>query len=372
MALSLSLPTCLLLGFFFIRRSLGAFCHILLPQVRQLLSSAHYLENSGVRLNGLHFWGSPFSAKHKRRSSNGAFQYKEEFQRTRLWRYVPNDVDVLLTHGSANDVPLLAATIERTAPYVHAHGHDHELHGATLEWPPEEEQQQAQQGQQGQGPGQQHDGQRPQLITVNAAICNKHYEPLQLPIVVDLPSRPSPKPPPVSVSYVSSVGNGGGAAAQKARVAAVAAPGGSSQPHEPEEQPQKRRQQPQQRRQQQQQWRKQQQQQRAQGDDPQAGGARGRGSGKVAVKATSSAKAAATAAKSLHTSSKATVKAAAKATVKAAAKAGGKVAAKAAADVESVATKAEFQPWWRQRKERRKSSKQAGRAALDQAETEAA
>ena len=74
-------------------------------QVRQLLSSAHYLENSGVRLIGLHFWGSPFSAKRKRRSSNGAFQYSDDFQRTRLWRYVPNDIDVLLTHGGATEVP---------------------------------------------------------------------------------------------------------------------------------------------------------------------------------------------------------------------------------------------------------------------------
>ena len=338
-----------------------------------------------MRLNGLHFWGSPFSAKHKRRSSNGAFQYKEEFQRTRLWRYVPNDVDVLLTHGSATEVPLLAATIERTAPYVHAHGHDHELHGATLEWPPEQ-QAQGQQGLPREGQQPQGQAQRPQLITVNAAICNKHYEPLQLPIVVDLPAcpsssffRPSPKAPPVSLSYDSSVGNGGGAAAQKARVAAVAAPGGSRQPHEQQQheqqQPQKRRQQPQQRRQQQQQWRK--QQQEAQGGGPQAGAARGRGSGKAAVKATSSAKAAASAAKSLHTAGKATAKAtvnaAAKATVKAAAKAGAKVAAKAAVDVQSVATKAEFRPWWQQRKARRRRSKRhQAEAELNQAEAEAA
>ena len=37
-------------------------------------------------------------------------------------------------------------------------------------------------------------GDRPTLISVNAAICNKAYEPVQLPVVVDLPRRPSPNP----------------------------------------------------------------------------------------------------------------------------------------------------------------------------------
>jgi predicted phosphohydrolase len=52
---------------------------------REILSSAHYLENSGVRLEGLHFWGSPISARRKRKSSNTAFQYSEERQRL-IWK----------------------------------------------------------------------------------------------------------------------------------------------------------------------------------------------------------------------------------------------------------------------------------------------
>ena len=59
--------------------------------MRELFTAAHYLENSGVRLCGLHFWGSPFSARHRRRSSNVAFQYTDEFQQN-VWRFVPNDV----------------------------------------------------------------------------------------------------------------------------------------------------------------------------------------------------------------------------------------------------------------------------------------
>ena len=104
-------------------------------EARKVLSACHYLENSGVKLCGLHFWGSPFSARHKKRSSNTAFQYSEELQRT-IWRYTPNDVDVLLTHGASAPSPLLRAAIARIQPYLHAHGHEHEYHGATLLWEP--------------------------------------------------------------------------------------------------------------------------------------------------------------------------------------------------------------------------------------------
>ena len=88
-----------------------------------MLKSAHYLENSAVRLCGLLVWGSPFSsARKRRRSSNTAFQYSEDHQKN-LWRYVPNDVDVMLTHGAAEDSAALEQAIARAQPYVHAHGH---------------------------------------------------------------------------------------------------------------------------------------------------------------------------------------------------------------------------------------------------------
>ena len=192
---------------------------------RRLLSAAHYLENSAVRLCGLHIWGSPYSPPHKRkRSSNSAFQYTDEFQKN-LWRYVPNDVDVLLTHGSADDSLSLASAISRTQPYLHAHGHDHQLHGATLEWPRAARSSvvgSSSGGGGGGGSGSGGDagagvpeqwglpnlpssdwddafghrpaGTRPRLITINAAICNKGYSPVQLPVVVDLPRAPSPRP----------------------------------------------------------------------------------------------------------------------------------------------------------------------------------
>ena len=119
-------------------------------------------------------------------------------------RYVPNDVDVLLTHGSAASPngELLRIAISRISPWLHAHGHDHELHGATLEWDrrstrptrPPSKRRQLSDGSEGQGEqATRVDGSRirPRLVTVNAAICNKRYEPVQLPVVVDLPKAPS-------------------------------------------------------------------------------------------------------------------------------------------------------------------------------------
>lgn len=36
--------------------------HIGKEAARRLFTSAHYLENSGIRIRGLHFWGTPFSS----------------------------------------------------------------------------------------------------------------------------------------------------------------------------------------------------------------------------------------------------------------------------------------------------------------------
>ena len=59
-------------------------------QMRRLLSAAHYLENSGVRLCGLHFWGSPFSMRHKKKkSSNVAYQASRRRRRRRRHRRRP-------------------------------------------------------------------------------------------------------------------------------------------------------------------------------------------------------------------------------------------------------------------------------------------
>ena len=200
--------------------------------VREFLTEATYLENSGVRLCGLNFWGSPFSARRAgSRSSNTAFQYPEGMQQS-VMKYVPNDVDVLLTHGGGGSASLREA-VDRVRPLVHACGHDHERHGATLHGgrgssDPSRLRRVAvgrggraaaaasgggggggggggRGGGGGGGGGGSGGGgggsggggggaraPRPERVAlrVNAAICNQHYDPVQLPIVADVPTPP--------------------------------------------------------------------------------------------------------------------------------------------------------------------------------------
>jgi predicted phosphodiesterase len=91
---------------------------------QSILTNAIYLENSGVEVEGLTFWGSPHSIG---KSENNAFQsmkmmddtsaaYKQ-FNET-------NQIDILLTHG-----PLYWLT-EAHAPNIgHFWGHAHFAHG---------------------------------------------------------------------------------------------------------------------------------------------------------------------------------------------------------------------------------------------------
>mmetsp|Transcript_29484 Transcript_29484/g.80505 ORF Transcript_29484/g.80505 Transcript_29484/m.80505 type:complete len:214 (+) Transcript_29484:723-1364(+) len=180
------------------------------------------------------------------RSSNRAFQYSASRQ-AMVMRYIPNDVDVLLTHGGHGSDSLRAA-INRIQPKLHACGHDHELHGATVqEFPPRRStpapdsevrarwRRASESGGSGRNAGtsgraaqlvemsgsavgsrddatpvrgessckhttdrRRRQGKRqrtpglakPKLgVHVNAAICNSKYEPVQLPVVVDLRTK---------------------------------------------------------------------------------------------------------------------------------------------------------------------------------------
>lgn len=166
-------------------------------QVRKVITAAHYLENSGVRLCGLDFWGCPYSP-YKRKSSNNAFQYNDEKQRAVMGR-IPAEIDVLLTHGIKGSAHLRKA-LERVRPSLHVHGHDHDEHGATVRL-------QKRGGDaaaagaaaapaQRPAPKQPRGPTRVRSIRVNAAICNRFYKPVQLPVVVDLMVSPQPKPKP--------------------------------------------------------------------------------------------------------------------------------------------------------------------------------
>lgn len=58
-------------------------------------SNTHYLENSSVEIDGLHFYGSPATPFF----CNWAFNYQRGPEIATIWNKIPTSVNVLLTHG---------------------------------------------------------------------------------------------------------------------------------------------------------------------------------------------------------------------------------------------------------------------------------
>ncbi|HUB28288.1 MAG TPA: metallophosphatase domain-containing protein [Terracidiphilus sp.] len=101
---------------------------------RAFLTNAIYLENSGVTVDGISFWGSPYTPEFM----NWAFMYPRGPGAARYWEHIPNDLDVLITHGPPYGIldqvepggerlgceELLKAVLEKK-PKVHVFGHIH-------------------------------------------------------------------------------------------------------------------------------------------------------------------------------------------------------------------------------------------------------
>lgn len=137
-------------------------------ECRILLSNAHYLEDSSVEIDGIHFYGSPWTPEF----NNWYFMLPRGGQRIRnKWRRIPSSTDVLITHGppagkgdySKQGMPYIGCDFLREAvlkvqPMAHVFGHNHEGHGAIM-------------------------GEFTTFI--NASICNRNHWPMQEPIVFD-------------------------------------------------------------------------------------------------------------------------------------------------------------------------------------------
>lgn len=105
-------------------------------------ANAVYLEDSGIVLpNGMNCWGSPWTP----RSLNWAFQQDPGPELRAIWQKVPNNTNVLITHGPSYGLldlynstenigdPQLRNRIEELRELkVHAHGHVHEGYGTAL------------------------------------------------------------------------------------------------------------------------------------------------------------------------------------------------------------------------------------------------
>lgn len=137
-----------------------------------LPSDVYYLNDSGVNLQGIKFWGSPVQP----RFFNWAFNRDRGDDIRRHWDMIPADTDFLVTHGPPKDVldstqPTafympervgcadLALAIDRVRPKVHAFGHIHYSYGWLY-----------------------NNG----IYHFNASCCNEEYQPVNKPFLIDL------------------------------------------------------------------------------------------------------------------------------------------------------------------------------------------
>ena len=140
------------------------------PFALEALSNATYLEDCGVEIGGLLFWGSPWTPTFM----EWAFMRDRGRPINEYWKRIPAKTDVLITHGPpsgiADEVDTglgiekvgcadLMRRIEQLSLKAHIFGHIHEGYGTYH---------------------------RSETRFVNASICTESYKPINAPVVVDL------------------------------------------------------------------------------------------------------------------------------------------------------------------------------------------
>ena len=126
--------------------------------------------DSLIDVNGLKIYGSPWTPEF----GNWAFM-KNRWNMPYVWEKIPDEIDILITHGPPNGVldvvqsfdksisnvgcSYLREMVFKIKPKIHAFGHIHEGYGERYI-----------------------DG----IRFINASICQRDYRPLNNPIVVDI------------------------------------------------------------------------------------------------------------------------------------------------------------------------------------------
>ncbi len=141
-------------------------------KARKILSKhdkIHYLEDSGCRIEGISFYGSPWQPEF---SHGWAFTLAAEGELRNKWRSIPSNTHVLITHGPpagildfiidgrhVGSTSILAEINQRVKPQLHLFGHIHEGYGVRkIE----------------------------ETKFVNASICSHDYVPIHPPLVVEI------------------------------------------------------------------------------------------------------------------------------------------------------------------------------------------
>ncbi|KAL4229003.1 metallophosphoesterase domain-containing protein 1 [Mactra antiquata] len=135
-------------------------------QCKDMLTNCIYLQDEIVDICGIKIYGSPWSIQYR---GYDAFQLPEGDHMKMKWDKIPDDVDILMTHGPpygicditkrglhAGCLDLLSSIQTRIKPKVHVFGHIHE------------------------GYGKYNNG-----VTefINAAICTVNYRPTNKPFI---------------------------------------------------------------------------------------------------------------------------------------------------------------------------------------------
>jgi Icc-related predicted phosphoesterase len=107
-------------------------------EFRALLpANVHYLENELVTILGLKIWGSPYTPYY----GGMAFNKKRGKDSKAIWDQIPDDIDILVTHGPPHGIldhtykythvgcEELKTKVEQVKPRYHIFGHIHEQPG---------------------------------------------------------------------------------------------------------------------------------------------------------------------------------------------------------------------------------------------------
>ncbi len=139
-------------------------------QARRLVSHATYLQDSGIELDGVRFWGSPWTPEF----FNWAFNLPRGEALAERWAQIPDNTDVLITHGPPMNIldqvgerfggghvgcEALAERLAGLRLKAHLFGHIHESYG------------------------QQEHG---HCRFVNAATCNGQFKPDNPPVALEI------------------------------------------------------------------------------------------------------------------------------------------------------------------------------------------
>lgn len=135
-------------------------------EAKKLLKNAIYLEDSGIEVFGLTFWGSPWQPWF----FDWAFNLPRGEKLADVWSKIPSDTDILITHSPPYGIldvadgyhvgcEQLSKALEYIKPKLHVFGHIHQGYGSL---------------------------ERDGTIYVNASLRDESYRLVNPPIVVDL------------------------------------------------------------------------------------------------------------------------------------------------------------------------------------------